>query len=148
MHDTLEKFFASLNGTWNFTRSITGNNPATANGIATFTAQNAQEYNFHEEGELHLSNGQNLDFFRSYVYRLTENYLDVLYRDGPQAGDHYQSYTFDEQQQKLLPLSTHICSADCYRGMYDVIDDDHFTLETTVKGPHKDYTIHTAFTRG
>lgn len=143
----LQDFFNQLHGDWIFVREILGSTPATAHGTARFTRQNDNEYDFREDGTLKLQNGEKLQFFRNYIYRLTDRSMDVLYGDGAQIGEHYQSYILAQQQDKLVPIETHICSKDCYRGTYFLIGDNTFTLETAVKGPKKDYTIRTIFSR-
>lgn len=143
----LARFFLSLNGTWSFTRRIDGSIHASASGTAGFTPQDALSYHYREEGELHLPDGTVSIFFRHYLYHLSEPYLDVLYGDGPQQGQPYQSYVADESGTQLLPLATHLCSADTYRGIYTLAGDNGFNLTTSVKGPHKDYTIATDYRR-
>lgn len=143
----LARFFSTLNGTWEFARVIHGSANATAQGTAVFTPHHDTEYLYREEGDLILPHGVRNPFFRHYVYRLSENYMDVIYGDGPQQGEAYQSYVMNDDGTQILPLSTHLCSADCYRGMYTIINENAFSLTTSVKGPHKNYTIKTDYVR-
>lgn len=144
----LQDFFDMLDGEWHFIREVSGRTAsASAQGTARFTRQNPHEYDFRENGTLSLTSGEKMQFFRSYIYRLTQNRLDVLYGDGPQQGEHYQSYRYDPEFNRLLAVEEHHCSADCYRGTYRLIDRNTFILRTEVDGPKKDYVIGTTFIR-
>ncbi len=142
--------YTLFKGFWRFDRRVASfagrplGNLGKAQGQAVFVSKGPLLLAYREEGQ---HNALGLDFFRHYTYALVGEEIHVLYGDGPQAGQLYQRLTFDAAKNQLISKEEHLCGADCYSSLYAFSDDDRFTLETTVRGPRKDYTLSTEFTR-
>lgn len=149
MHPDLYRYFK---GQWRLRRSMLGVDAQAigeASGQAEFTAAaEPSTLHYQESGRLRLVADQRvLSFSRRFDYRIDGADLHVAFADGMQAGQAYQSYRYDAAQAALLPLETHLCLLDRYDGRYVLIDADHFDLHTRIDGPHKDYLLHTRFSR-
>lgn len=151
--NSLQHIFAQFNGAWSFERSITSlldtTSIARATGIALFTADTQSLLRYEENGQLMLTDTHAApsSFFRHYLYVLRENAIHVLYGDGPQKDALYQELIYDTQNSILRSSATHVCGDDCYDSVYHLMDDNMFSLNTTVRGPRKDYVINTHFVR-
>ncbi|WP_034297415.1 DUF6314 family protein [Herbaspirillum sp. RV1423] len=144
--------YAYFNGHWTFARTMFGADDiliGAADGVAEFVpAENSSSLHYKESGQLRLSADQRVvAFSRRFHYDIAGNMVRVAFADGIQAGQAYQSYRYDPTQRALLPMQTHLCIMDRYDGSYRLIDADHFDLYTRIEGPHKDYLLHTRFTR-
>lgn len=149
--------YAYFLGEWSFLRDMQG-----ADGVALGSAEGTAQFHpsqqpqqsgpgvlhYRETGTLRLLADQRvISFSRQFTYQVTQDIVDVAFADGPQAGQAYQRYRYDPQQQALVPLATHVCLQDHYDGSYQLLDEQHFSLRTRIAGPHKDYVLATRFTR-
>lgn len=138
-------------GCWHFTRSMLGSDAqlvGNADGQAEFKVASESRLRYLEAGQLRLIADQRLlSFSRRFDYEMAGELMHVAFADGMQAGQAYQSYRYDPVQQMLVPLETHLCVRDRYDGRYVLVDADRFDLHTRIEGPHKDYLLHTRFTR-
>ncbi len=140
-----------FNGNWKFTRemhSFDGVLLSTAQGDAKFKYTHLDnELTYHENGEAVYNPSQDThEFFRDYVYSLSNDQMQIYHASGPQSGQLYQAYKINTPE-KLIAVQTHICGDDTYEGLYELIDDTHFTLTTKILGPKKDVIITTYFSR-
>lgn len=143
---------AYFSGRWNFLRTMLG-----ADDVLIGEAEGAAEFlpgagtsllHYKESGQLRLAADQRVvAFSRRFDYEVAGDVVHVVFADGMQAGQAYQSYRYDAATQALLPVDTHLCILDRYDGSYHLIDDEQFELRTRIDGPHKDYLLHTRFTR-
>jgi hypothetical protein len=143
---------AYFSGRWTFSRTMLG-----ADDVMVGEAEGAAEFlpmpdtfllHYKESGQLHLKADQRVvAFSRRFDYEIAGDIVHVVFADGMQIGQAYQSYRYDAAEQALLPVETHLCILDRYDGSYRLIDADRFELHTRIEGPHKDYLVHTLFTR-
>jgi len=143
---------AYFSGRWTFSRTMLGADAVLigeAEGAAEFMpASTSSLLHYKESGQLRLTADQRVvAFSRRFDYEVAGNLVHVVFADGMQIGQAYQSYRYDPAEQALLPVETHLCILDRYDGSYRLIDMGHFELRTRIDGPHKDYLVHTHFTR-
>ena len=141
-----------FSGPWAFKRemqALDGTPLGSAEGRAEFMPQAvANVLQYRESGQLMLlGQVRAIGFSRRFDYHWQDDVLQVLFADGPQAGQSYQHYRFDPVRQALLPVATHVCVQDHYDGCYQLIDRDQFDLQTRIEGPHKAYLLRSHFSR-
>lgn len=141
----LKKYFE---GNWYFKRRIFDYNDerpyGVANGIAYFTPVDNKRLIYKEEGKLSLTaSGQEFPFFRSFIYAFDGDQLDVFFNDGSNSGQLYQSYSLDITNSILTSSVQHSCKDDCYNGIYSIISSTEYKLDTSIKGPKKEFKIET-----
>lgn len=143
--------YGYFRGNWRFTRTMRGVDALAigeAQGLATFQPGDAAHLQYEERGQLRLVAGQQLlSFSRRFGYRMEGDIVRVDFADSMQAGEEYQRYRYDPQQRSLVPVETHLCNLDRYDGRYVLIDDNQFDLHTRIEGPHKNYRLHTHYSR-
>lgn len=135
-------------GKWFFQRTIFYYNDerpyGTANGIACFTPVDKKRLVYKEEGKLSLTaSGQEFAFSRSFIYAFDEEQLDIFFNDGANSGQLYQVYGLDLTNSILAPSVQHSCRDDCYNGIFSIISPTEYKLETSIKGPMKEFVIET-----
>jgi hypothetical protein len=143
---------AYFSGRWAFFRIM-----RSADDVLIGEAEGAAEFlpvsdtsllHYRESGQLRLTAAQRVvAFSRRFDYEVAGDVVHVVFADGMQIGQPYQSYRYDAAEQALLPVETHRCILDRYDGSYRLIDTGRFELRTRIDGPHKDYLVHTHFTR-
>ena len=90
----MKKYFE---GKWLFKRTIYNNNEENpygiADGMAYFTSADKKKLIYNEEGKLSLiSTGQQFPFSRSFIYVFEGDQVEILFNDGANLGQLYQSY--------------------------------------------------------
>jgi len=135
-------------GNWFFVRTIFDYNHerpyGTANGIASFTRIDKKRLVYKENGKLSLTaSGQEFAFSRSFIYVFDGDQLEIFFNDGPNSGQLYQRYSLDITDSILAPGVQHSCRDDCYNGIFSIISPTEYKLETSIKGPKKDFKIET-----
>ncbi|KAF4551480.1 Hypothetical protein D9617_13g099800 [Elsinoe fawcettii] len=160
----LQAIFQGLLGTWQLRRSLTSKLPGypsgTFEGTATFTpseAFNKSGLLYHEIGTLVTDQGFQLKADRKYIYRHSPDDEKisawfVKEVDGKDDVDYlYHELEFDHEQDRWVARGDHLCVNDMYWAFYDFrLDDDKLSmwgLKHQVKGPDKDYSTDTAYTR-
>ena len=141
----MKKYFE---GKWFLERTIFHSNEdrpyGIANGVACFTSYDKKSLIYKEEGKLSLiSTGQEFPFYRSFVYVFEGGQVEIFFNDGVNSGQLYQSYNFDFDNRVLTPSIQHICKDDCYSGIYSIASPSEYKLQTTIKGPKKNFKIET-----
>lgn len=120
-------------GTYAFTRHIEdryGGANHTASGILTIT-----QTQWAENGKLHSLNES--DFYQTYVLQFKGQALTVYYPNGHifyALENFYGTHTIDHQ-----------CGKDIYLGKW-IYTHTVLHLQWIVKGPQKDYTMHSIYT--
>lgn len=141
--------FYNFEGAWSFTREMSshdGTSKGSAIGKANFDKVKDNLLVYHEEGiATFYPDNTRTEFFRDYTYSLGAHMITLHHQGGQQHGELYQSYTLHEN--KLLAIENHFCGPDIYQGLYELIDEDIFSLTTHVEGPNKDNIIKTKFQR-
>ncbi|NKQ57909.1 hypothetical protein HFP15_34115 [Amycolatopsis sp. K13G38] len=139
--DDTSRLFAALAGDWTLARTLPG--IGRVRGTARFSALEPALLHYREDGTFTLDNGQVLEVYREYHYRLEHDRIRICFADpGPPRTLHV-----------LRPGGTgsasdvHLCGEDTYTGQYEFPGNDRFTVRMHVTGPQKDYSIHTVYDR-
>jgi hypothetical protein len=125
---TRADIFKLLQGSWIFTRRITGINAATVSGRATFSKTQDNELLYQEEGTVEIS-GKTHNCHQQYYYHLNAHQgLSVFFSD-KRLFHHIN----------LSGTAEHLCGHDTYKTQYFFEGlPNEFSIQHDVKGPHKD----------
>lgn len=135
-------------GEWTFERRIfTGENvQGTAKGTAVFSViEKNKKLLYNERGELLLSEGGKFSFTRSFIYTFEGELLTLVYNDGENFGQHYQTY--QPEGERLVSLDPHVCGADVYDGHFKKLLGNSYRQYVKVVGAKKDYESETVYNR-
>jgi hypothetical protein len=135
-------------GEWVFEREIITKGILTgrAKGTAVFTTDEGNRLLYNERGELGLTdNGSTFSFFRSFIYEFETNQLTLIYNDGANIGQHYQTY--QPEGERLVSLTPHICGPDVYDGYFEKLSANSYKQYVKVVGEKKDYEVVTVYGR-
>jgi len=140
-----EKFF-SLEGKWRLKRSIPGFGEM--KGLASFSLlpQFPCTFFYREEGIFKTSASLSLPFYREYMYCLRDGKIDVYFASGGKKEGLFLSLS-SSQDNGYLATGVHQCGEDTYLATYRFLTHNTFFLRCDVKGPQKDFSIHTCFER-
>lgn len=94
---------------------------------------------YFEEVNLHTGKGH-----RQYLYKFENDQVNVYFDDGENKGDLFHKLSLDSDDSAT---GDHLCKKDFYRCIYSFISEDSFSIQYTVVGPKKDYTIETVYSR-
>jgi hypothetical protein len=92
---------------------------------------------YREEGRLRIGTGPEVLAVRDYLWREEGAWIVVEHGDGRPF------HTFDPD----LPEARHWCDPDDYRVCYDFAGWPEWHAEWTVRGPRKDYTMVSVYSR-
>ncbi|MCV2865348.1 DUF6314 family protein [Albidovulum sediminicola] len=106
-------------------------------GTATFSPEGAG-LRYAEEGSLTLGAGAPVRAVRDYLWAEAGGRIAVAFADGRPFHD----FAPDD------PGATHFCAPDHYEVRYDFSRWPDWTAEWTVRGPRKDYTMVSRYSRG
>jgi hypothetical protein len=124
-------------GEWQLTRQIADNLTGKASqfkGRASFT-QDGDQSVYHEVGRLMLAGAPPMTSERRYFWRQSNDQIDVFFdNDRP-----FHTIDFATSQSK------HWCDPDQYDVRYAFQAWPMWTSEWWVKGPRKDYTLHSTY---
>ena len=131
-----------LSGQWHLARQIddhlTGQQ-GTLTGTASFTGNDPANLHWHEQGTLSIG---------TYEGEAWRDYRVV------QADDGMTRITFDDGRPFFeLPNNLgrtdidHSCPPDRYTGTIDILSENQWRLDWTIRGPRKNLTIGTVYTR-
>ncbi len=149
-------------GRWTFTRTIHDgadgvHQTSHASGNATFLEMGEHLLQYSESGKLLLAQATPVDqatstthaitFSRCFHYQIEKDHVQVLFADGAQVGQLYQSYRLDHQLQQLMATTVHQCVLDEYDSQYYLISVDRFDMDTQILGPKKNQRLHTCYQR-
>jgi len=134
----------SLTGSWLLRRSI--DNGASMSGTATIARQGTGGFAYHERGWLRLTDGQEIDAERRYLFEECDGGFSVFFAESPPRLFH--RVVLDPIGSSLVGEGMHLCGDDRYDSRYRFDADGSFTIEHAVSGPRKRYTMETLYTRG
>ena len=141
--------YDALAGRWRFQRhASTGER---MQGRAEFVPLAPDSLRYHEEGRAILPNGQELTFFRNYLYRINAAVLTILF-DGPSQGL-FQQVELTDANGIWTGQGHHPCGRDIYRSDYRIAPGAETGIEPAleirhrVTGPNKDYLLETLYRR-
>ncbi|MGY0569915.1 DUF6314 family protein [Bradyrhizobium sp. RDM12] len=115
-------------------------------GLATFAPLDAERLAYREQGRLTLQNGIELEAEREYIFRKHDRGFEVFFKEKPPRLFHSISLSASDDGA-LNGSASHLCSPDHYQSTYTFHPDGGFVVRHVVSGPHKDYTMITAYTR-
>jgi len=138
----ISHIFQHMPGAWNFQRVISGF--GTVQGTAIFRKlTEANTLAYREEGILTALNGQINKVYREYIYRYDNGQISVYFEDKRP----FHTLQFTQNDFPLSASAGHLCKCDMYDGVYTFFSEKNFKLYYSVKGPKKDYTITTEFSK-
>ncbi|TMV92352.1 trigger factor [Thioclava sp. BHET1] len=125
-------------GDWDLTRTIShaDGTHAQFSGQAVFTPQSSGLL-YRETGVLVLPGGYTMQAERRYRWHAEAGGIAVSFEDGRPF------HRFD----LATPRAAHWCDPDSYTVDYDFLDWPAWRAQWQVRGPRKDYVMHSAFTR-
>jgi len=166
--------FKALNGPWSFNRSLVSKLTHTPSGTVTGTAtllpiaptseSSAAEYLYTEEGTMTTSQGLQMNTRRRYVWRLSKATetssptISVFFvkpdNFSPDGLFHHLQFS-KSPSQSIKASGSHWCEPDQYEAEYEFsakgrdgpISLADFSITYHVKGPQKDYTSMTNFSK-
>ena len=133
-------------GEWTFERKIITQGILTgvAIGNAVFSAvEGTNKLLYNERGELQLSEGGKFAFSRSFIYDFDGEQLTLIYNDGANFGQHYQTY--QPNGERLVSLTPHVCGPDVYDGYFEQQTAHTYRQYVKVLGAKKDYESETVY---
>ena len=144
------RVFAMLEGRWALSRSIPGQ--GTMRGSAWFDLVRPALLHYREEGQLHLDDGATVPAGRRYVYLLEPGQLRIAFAD---SGRRTQGTLHRLRLTRcgavgdwpLCAEDVHCCGQDRYLGRYRFESASRISIQIVVRGPAKDYAIHTTLRR-
>ena len=157
--------FNGLRGPWNFDRTLTQHadsaSPALAYGTANFApSASPHTWLYREDGYL-MTEAGHFPITQEYRYTLDEaaGRLAVYFQRGENAGQHFHDVDFlapepaqtAPKKRTLRAQGYHPCAPDVYLVDYRFCFTGSllaaFNITYVAKGPHKDYTSETHFSR-
>lgn len=133
-----------LIGSWSFDRLI--EDQGTMQGIADFTPLNERSLAYREQGTLKLSNGNELQAEREYIFGKSDRGFQVFFKENPPRLFHEVSLSASVAGE-LSGSAGHLCNLDHYQSTYTFLADGRFVIRHVVTGPRKHYTMTTAYAR-
>lgn len=114
-------------------------------GEASFTAQDDLALLYRERGILRLTTGKVLNPYCMYLYRAEPEGFSVYFDEAASRLFHTTSLRWSGGS--LVGEAYHYCGADHYMTQYGLLADGKFEIRHVVKGPRKDYALHSRYTR-
>jgi len=96
-------------------------------------------YDYVEMGTLCGPGGQVMQAERRYLWRAVDGGVDVFFADG--------GFFHHIPEAVAQPEAEHLCGADLYRVRYDFTGWPRWQAEWRVRGPRKDYLLHSFHAR-
>lgn len=140
--DSARKIFQNLWGKWDIKRTVEPGGSFI--GSAVFQTISDSEYLYTERGDMTLDNGENVEAYRSYIYKLEDDVIAVYFNDGESKGQLFHKINVNDSQ---TAETEHLCKDDLYKTVYEFDLPQKFTVKHTVKGPNKDYVSRSVMTR-
>ncbi len=137
---SIARLFSSLEGQWNFHRTISQN--GIVQGLATFTKSDATTLLYREEGEWTQTKTTSYQVYQEYIYALKDGSIAVYFAKTPRKLFHVLTFPVLNKA-----LASHQCKRDLYGTCYRFINPNQFSITHTIAGPQKNMTITTQFTR-
>jgi len=142
----LKQIQSMLPGEWIFERHISEMPVIT--GTASFTP-NGSNLHYREEVRFPVKTGKTLNAHREYLYSFENGALNIYFADGKEKGSLFLPLQFEDVSSlsSLTACGSHLCVEDMYEGKFTFNPPDAFSVTYLVKGPNKDYTIESRYTR-
>ncbi len=137
MSQQFETCFKSLAGSWVLEREISTGE--TLSGKAVFERISNTAFLLREVGELTLLNGSSIPASRNWFWYLSENSVLEITYDEARLQD-YHLISLSSEDDGWTGSAQHLCGADIYSGEYCFFNNS-FEINQTVKGPNKDYSV-------
>jgi hypothetical protein len=136
------RIFCSLEGHWKFSRVVS--NHGSIEGIACFRkiSHRPDILFYREKGTFTSLKDLQLDISQEYEYRYAKDKIAIYFCREPDRLLHSL-----EIMELNKATAEHLCGSDTYRATYQFHCPDRVELLYTIKGPHKDFQIQTAFSR-
>ena len=132
---------ALLQGKWSISRTISTG--GSFKGLAVFAPDN-ELLRYREDGCLQMQNGSPcFQSWRTYVYERRERGFAVYFDETPLRL--FQEVALSPSD--LTGHAEHHCGQDIYKSVYTFMPDGTFSITHDVKGPRKNYRMHSVFTR-
>lgn len=143
MRQAFEARFKSLAGSWRLKREISTGE--TLDGKAVFEAISNTAFLMREEGQLVLMNKAQIPASRSWYWHLSdENTLEITYDEA--RLEEYHLVNLISSESGWHGEAQHLCGSDLYCGKYS-FKENGFEIIQTVKGPKKDYTVRSFYSK-
>ncbi len=139
-------FLPYLPGTWHVDRQIhvRGRADSKFQGLAHIRPTDMRgTFSYHEEGRF-VGEDVKIESYRDYLYKVKGGILTILFADTHRMGEHYVTLDFSGG---VTAEDTYLCDDDIYGHIFEIINGDHFSTETAVSGPEKDYRLITHYRR-
>lgn len=139
MHKSTIQIFQTLEGKWKISRDL--DNRGKATGVATFTKlDNPCHLSYTETVQLQFvghpaTEGAHQQY--TFIYNQNNNTIEQFTSSN--------ELMYELQVKFDIATGKYLCGSDIYFVNYHFINDNCFTTHYVVRGPQKDYTIHTEF---
>ncbi len=130
-------FFKYLKGSWVIDRRIS--NYGYLKGTAKLHLTNRNSLMYREDLVMESSRKE---WHRDYIYSYEENRLRKHFSDGRL----FYTLQFNCVEESII-TGEHFCGCDIYKAIYNIKDENAFSLKYKVLGPNKSYDIVTEFIR-
>ena len=135
-------FLSYLTGTWHLERAVSDGKKL--QGLAHIRPTNVRRiFRYREEGSF-VNSGTTQNAYRDYIYKVKGDRLNILFADPHRVDQLYVSLDF---AGSLIANDTHLCGADIYAVVFEIINGNEFHTETYVSGPQKDYRLMSQYQR-
>ena len=146
-HKTL---FLLLEGDWQFSREIHGSYEAKLEGTASFQHEEGDDekrkYLYTENAQVQMADGSEYASKQSYIYQLKDDGIDVFKQEEGKWKLMHQ-LQFSSSEKTCVASHVHQCGQDQYAATYSIKSEDEFELSYQIKGPKKDYSIVSVYSR-
>ncbi len=139
-----KKVFSFLEGKWSLIRSTNGFGSMKGEAWFAPIPGTPPSLSYREEGVFETPYGDNLLFYREYMYVLNDEEIDIYFASHQKKQHLFHTLSFLPHENSC---STHLCGNDLYVPTYTFLNENSFTLEYRVKGPKKGLVIQTFFHR-
>jgi len=114
-------------------------------GTAIIANLSGGQFQYHEQGHLHLADGQVIEAERRYLFEECRGGFTVLFAESPPRLFH--RIVLNSAGSSLVGHAMHLCGEDRYDSRYEFRADGSFIVEHAVRGPRKRYAIVTNYSR-
>ena len=138
----LQYWFDHLAGEWQLEREISSGE--TFAGKALFSANASGSMALTESGALILESGDEVSASRKWIWSLSNHELLIEFAESPPRP--YHLIPLQPSNNGWQGKAEHLCIEDNYDGEY-FLSDDLLLVSQKIKGPKKDYSITSRYTR-
>lgn len=145
---TTTQIFRLLEGLWRLHRIIPEHGSLLGTAVFKTEGLDKDSLHYREEGTFTSKEGESSHSYREYLYRYSDNKISVFFdREGSRLLHTLEFSGPEPFPRPVFATSTHLCICDTYKATYTFLHPDEFHLDYIVKGPKKDYQMHTIFQR-